>query len=63
MNDCTNYKHLSADMQSDAPVSIQQRLGETLSASLVEPLTTARTLQHLQVPPAAPQGDKCPTRE
>lgn len=42
-----------AVVPSDAPVSVQQRFGQTLRAGLMEPLTAAAALQHLQVPPAA----------
>ena len=39
-------------MLNNVPVPIQQWLGQTLCAGLVEPLTAASALQHLQVPPA-----------
>lgn len=36
----------------DSPVTVQKRLAQTLSAGFVEPLATASTLQHLEVPSA-----------
>lgn len=44
-----------ARIAAHLPVAVEERLGETLSAGLVEPLATAGTLKHLQVPPTHQQ--------